>query len=1060
MANVFLKKTVGSSDSVILASQAYVYGDVAGQEEVTIVPNGSTLPLGFEISQTIEKVTLSGALSDFTFQKSGTTDVLVYKGADLVATIRPQTSDDVGSNGTVLAFTSGDMQETTLNIISATEMRIGGASGQILTTTATAYAPPTFTVTDTGGTVTFGGAATGNITFTTSGTIATFSRGGIADTTNTVDFSSGFTKITVGASQTLAATAAQVTGKTIDGVGTVAVTALQSALGADLSAITAATVTAAVTTATASPVLLTGDFNFGKAAVTISGDGEFIVDSATMGTATFNVGADAKLNGKHVNLSGKTITGTGHTGVELAADTDVSHFASTLHVQGIVSDNSVDISTNTNLGNVDLFTIDENHTLTLTADQANGREIQDKNTTGNVVVTASTGAQTLHIATTGTNTITPGAGLDQVTLGSGADTVVIGGASGLDPSTALIDTTNVQSGTAATFGATIGGVVVADLDVSAATDGTTLATALQTALRAADGGATNISVAWSGDVLTISDAAHRAISGVTLIDGGTAATETMAAIDATDVQSGTAATFGATIGGVVVAGVDVGAATDGATLATALQSALRAADGDATDISVAWSGDVLTITDAAHRAISGVTLVDGGTALDPSTALIDATDVQSGTAAIFGATIGGVVVADVDVGAAIDGATLATALQSALRAADGDATDISVAWSGDVLTISDAAHRVISGVTLVDGGTAATQTTAAIDATDVQSGTAATFGATIGGVVVAGVDVGAATDGATLATALQSALRAADGDATDISVAWSGDVLTIIDAAHRAISGVTLVDGTAAAIDASIAIGDNAIAAAAVDSSITLHTGAAAIAPAAVDASVTIGDNAVAAAAIDSIITLHTGAAAVLPVAIDASIAIGGNAITATAIDGSITLHTGAAAVAPAAIDESITIGDDTVAAAAIDSVITLHTGAAADTVSDSAPGYGGVAHSIDIITGFAVGSDYLQLGGGTGVQGNGTTVVGDQSITITDGMVTATTETSGDALISELLELVGATHNTVAFHDGNGGAYILQGDGISGGQTSDIVVHLVGINGTLDNLSAILSAA
>ena len=140
MANVYLKKLGNAaSDSIVLASAADVFGDALGQEELVVLPNGASFPSGIVVEQTVEKVTLTGAYSDFTFAASGTTDVLVYRSGTLVATIRPQTDDDVlvngVGNGTELAFTSGNVQSTTLHVISATEMRIGGVTGQVLTGT-------------------------------------------------------------------------------------------------------------------------------------------------------------------------------------------------------------------------------------------------------------------------------------------------------------------------------------------------------------------------------------------------------------------------------------------------------------------------------------------------------------------------------------------------------------------------------------------------------------------------------------------------------------------------------------------------------------------------------------------------------------------------------------------------------------------------------------------------------------------------------------------------------------------------------------------------------------
>jgi len=294
-------------------------------------------------------------------------------------------------------------------------------------------ATPTFTVTETSGVVEFGGTATGDITISWSagvGSVATFTREGV-EATDTADFAGTATSITVADEDTLAATAADVTGMTINGDGTVAITALESTLGADLSSITAMTATADVTTAAATPLVLTGGFKFGQAAVAVSGDGFLVVDSADMGTASFNVGAGATLAGKHAQMTGLTIVGTGTASTELAANTDVSHYADTLTIQALVADNaSINISANTHLGKVDNFYIGDDqagngtsNTLTMTATQANGKQIHDGSSShaehGNVVITglaADTDLSGVAVTGTVTGTVTSSVDLTNVDL--------------------------------------------------------------------------------------------------------------------------------------------------------------------------------------------------------------------------------------------------------------------------------------------------------------------------------------------------------------------------------------------------------------------------------------------------------------------------------------------------------------------------------------------------------------------------------------------------------------------------------------------------------------------
>jgi hypothetical protein len=119
-----------------------------------------------------------------------------------------------------------------------------------------------------------------------------------------------------------------------------------------------------------------------------------------------------------------------------------------------------------------------------------------------------------------------------------------------------------------------------------------------------------------------------------------------------------------------------------------------------------------------------------------------------------------------------------------------------------------------------------------------------------------------------------------------------------------------------------------------------------------------------------------------------------------------------------------------------------------ADAASDSAPGYGGVPHTIDTITGFNLGVDKLDLSGGTDLLSDGDyTTVASNTITITDGLVTDYSGSDGNLLIGELLYLFESEKKTAAFEIADGYA-VVQGDGVEGGQISDIVVYLVGTTG------------
>ena len=379
MAKVYLEP----SDSVFRVNNnnVTIYG--ANENQIIILATGVT---GVTVDQNVEEVVFEKTSADYTYEQNGN-QVKVYLNGVLQAIVPVQGDPD----GTKLTFANGSASATLNDGV----MTLGGSKSDgsssgslnpatVLSNTPTTppptdtggndspTPPPAFTVTNTAGVVTFGGTATGDITFTISGTVATFSRGG-ATATTTVDFSSGFSKITVASGQTLSVTAAQITGKSIDGVGSVAVTALESTLSADLSGIATTAVTAAATTVSGTPATFTG--SFGKAVVTTSGDGILNVDSGGMGTATFSVASGTTLQGSAAKLGGVSATGTGSVEVTaLGASTNLSPLNSTLNVTATVS-SSVDISSNSNLTTVDAYSVASGQTLTMTASQADAKSI-------------------------------------------------------------------------------------------------------------------------------------------------------------------------------------------------------------------------------------------------------------------------------------------------------------------------------------------------------------------------------------------------------------------------------------------------------------------------------------------------------------------------------------------------------------------------------------------------------------------------------------------------------------------------------------------------------------
>ncbi|GAB1393621.1 hypothetical protein MASR1M60_17850 [Rhodocyclaceae bacterium] len=190
---------------------------------------------------------------------------------------------------------------------------------------------------------------------------------------------------------------------------------------------------------------------------------------------------------------------------------------------------SADISSNSNLGNVDRYFVDNGLTLTLTAAQAGAlgtdgiRDDNGANIHGNVVITGSAGNQTIEVQTTGTNTITPGLGADQVTLGGGADTVAVAGAVAgtTEKDTLTFSTTNGDYYTGGKLYATIGGkAITADMvNNDAAGSLAALVDAINTSNGAADGlnGLLKTTDAAASGVITL-EAAATGATGFTVTD--------------------------------------------------------------------------------------------------------------------------------------------------------------------------------------------------------------------------------------------------------------------------------------------------------------------------------------------------------------------------------------------------------------------------------------------------------------------------------------------------------------------------------------------------------------
>jgi hypothetical protein len=125
-------------------------------------------------------------------------------------------------------------------------------------------------------------------------------------------------------------------------------------------------------------------------------------------------------------------------------------------------------------------------------------------------------------------------------------------------------------------------------------------------------------------------------------------------------------------------------------------------------------------------------------AIQDSRATFSVTNAQANTSTVYSGTIGSVVLTATNTTSATDGATLASLLQTTFRAADAAATDISVAWAADVLTITDNRGRQMSAMTLDGGGGAAAYDNPDLWSTSATQVNFAEFGGEL--IIVNGVD--------------------------------------------------------------------------------------------------------------------------------------------------------------------------------------------------------------------------------------------------------------------------------------------------------------------------------
>ena len=217
----------------------------------------------------------------------------------------------------------------------------------------------------------------------------------------------GISTAVVGNGSSLTAKAAQLSGATITGNGSVSVSALDDTANTDLGSIGASGgLTASVSLAEGETVSFIGDL--GSAAVTIStaGDGTdeiFNVDGATMGTATFTVNSGATLQGTAVKLTGVTAAGDGIvavTALHATPNADLSGIDATTTTAAFDG-------TATFTGTLDgaVVTVGDTFTMTAAANKVAGETI-NKTGTGKLAVEVGTADAAVDLSSIGGDALT------------------------------------------------------------------------------------------------------------------------------------------------------------------------------------------------------------------------------------------------------------------------------------------------------------------------------------------------------------------------------------------------------------------------------------------------------------------------------------------------------------------------------------------------------------------------------------------------------------------------------------------------------------------------------
>lgn len=799
---------------------------------------------------------------DVTETLNGIAQVQVVSG-NTASTVQTQTSG-LGNISNVVTSTSGD---NLTNAIEAAASEIGDVDGDGVSNATTTSSggsggggtPATFTVTETGGVVEFGGTATGNITVAWAGTIgdsvATFTRGGIdasvepdfetavAGTANTIRLATGQAlELTLANATTLVPNIDAI----IDGDGSIALTDASVAVG-DLNSLEGDIKLDVTVDASAATTLTGSAINFdaaiananitlsGSYAATVTGTPTVArlntIDGDTSGviTATPAAATLAALNALTgsgnaytlvitdagtvaaadlTTLDGKTTVSIDATSAATISGTGAT-LSTALGSAGINTAAGVALSVTGSITTAQQATLDGSTTATITAtisdgDMATLAGIADANTNNALTITVSdtsVDAAALNSLDGKTSVNVDATGVTTLTgAGAAIDTAI---------NAATIDT-------AAAVNATVSDTIAATLaaDIASATSGTVTATVTADDASSLESDLSGESGAFT---LTVTGVANPA-------DLNALDTLTSVTVDASGISSlsgSTANTLTAIAGDITLPGnvpvtlTDSPSVVDANTIdaaTTGVITATFAPDTLASFSALSGTGNAYTVTinDAGTVAAADLNTLDGKT-----TVAIDATSVS---------TISGT---GVDLSTALGSAGINTAAGVALSVSGSITTAQEATLDGSTTaavtaTISDGDMATLAGLTDANGNNALTvtvtdtsvdaaalnaldgKTTVQIDATAVTTltGTAAAIdtalnsaGLSLSGTLAVSVDSG-------ITTSVQQA--SFDGKTTGAVTATIADndlatLSSLTDANDNNVLTVTVTDATASA---------------------------------------------------------------------------------------------------------------------------------------------------------------------------------------------------------------------------------------------------------------------